>query len=148
MGRFIFVSFGLLVVFLSLSGTGADQDCLPDWSSHERHCYKVINEYKTWEEAEQYCTEEANGGHLVSFHNRQEVAFVVKLGYTILKADVVWIGLRDFWRECQWEWSNGAKLNYKGWSDEPNCFIAYTVGNRWVRRKCSSTHPFVCKSPA
>nr|UMW88217.1 C-type lectin [Pseudocerastes urarachnoides] len=146
MGRFISVSFGLLVVFLSLSGTGAD--CPSDWSSHEGHCYKVFKLLKTWEDAEKFCTEQVNGGHLVSFRSSEEVDFMIKLAYPILKASLVWIGLSDYWRDCHWKWSDGAKLDYKAWSDEPNCFVAKTTDNQWLRWKCNSSRYFVCKLPA
>nr|APB93444.1 snaclec-7 [Vipera ammodytes ammodytes] len=144
MGRFISVSFSFLVVFLSLSGTGAD--CPSDWSSHEGHCYKVFKERKTWEDAEKFCTEQARGGHLISLKSTEEVDFMIKLAYPILKADLVWIGLRDFWRDCHMGWRDHAQLLYKAWSDEPNCFAAKTTDNQWLRRKCNSSQYFVCQS--
>nr|UMW88214.1 C-type lectin [Pseudocerastes urarachnoides] len=146
MGRFISVSFGLLVVFLSLSGTGANQDCLPDWSSHEGYCYKVFNVKKTWEDAEKFCTEQVNGGHLVSFRSSEEMDFVVQLTFPIFSYNFVWIGLRGFWRDCHWGWSDGVKLDYKAWSGEPNCYVAKTADNQWLRWKCNSSQYFVCKS--
>nr|AJO70722.1 C-type lectin-like protein 2B [Macrovipera lebetina] len=146
MGRFISVSFGCLVVFLSLSGTGADQDCPSDWSSHEGHCYKVFNLRMNWADAEKFCTEVVSGGHLISLNSAEEVDFMIKLVFPILKFDFIWIGLRDFWRDCHWGWSDGVKLDYKAWSDEPNCYVAKTVDYQWLFRDCNRTSRFICKS--
>nr|UMW88260.1 C-type lectin [Vipera transcaucasiana] len=146
MGRFISVSFGFLVVFLSLSGTEADQDCLPGWSFYEGHCYRVFMKDMNWADAEKFCRKQVSGGHLVSFHSSEEVDFMISLAYPLLIADLVWIGLSDFWKECNWEWSDGVQLDYKAWSDEPNCFTAKTTDNQWIRRDCSRTYNFVCKS--
>nr|B5U6Y6.1 RecName: Full=Snaclec CTL-Eoc124; AltName: Full=C-type lectin-like CTL-Eoc124; Flags: Precursor [Echis ocellatus]CAQ72892.1 C-type lectin [Echis ocellatus] len=145
MGRFISVSFGLLVVFLSLSGTGAD--CLPDWSPYQGHCYRVFNQKMTWADAEKFCTEQANGGHLASFHSSKEVDFMVSLAFPMLKVDFVWIGMSDFWRDCEWKWSDGAKLDYKAWNNELNCFVSKTTDNQWLRWDCSRTNNVACKYP-
>nr|I7ICN3.1 RecName: Full=Snaclec rhinocetin subunit beta; AltName: Full=C-type lectin like protein 2; Flags: Precursor [Bitis rhinoceros]CCH15162.1 C-type lectin like protein 2 [Bitis rhinoceros] len=146
MGRFIFLSSGLLVVFLSLSGTGADQGCLPDWTLYEGYCYKVFKEKKTWADAEKFCKEQANGGHLVSLQSSEEVDFMVHQTFPILRYDFVWIGLSDFSRDCQWKWSDYSKLFYKAWNNEPNCFVCKTTDNQWLRRDCNRQQYFVCKS--
>nr|AMB36341.1 C-type lectin snaclec-4 [Vipera ammodytes ammodytes] len=148
MGRLISISFGLLVVFLSLSGTGADQDCLPGWSYFEKYCYKVFKVKKNWEEAEKFCTEEVKDGHLISLHSNEEVEFMTSLAFPILKYDIVWMGLRNFWRDCPWKWSDDAKLDYKAWSDEPNCYGAKTTDYQWLRWNCNDPRYFVCKSLA
>uniref|UniRef100_A0A5A4WN20 Bitiscetin-3 subunit beta n=1 Tax=Bitis arietans TaxID=8692 RepID=A0A5A4WN20_BITAR len=145
MGRFIFLSSGLLAVFLSLRGTGADEGCLPDWSSREGHCYKVFKEWKTWADAEKFCKELVNGGHLTSFNSREEGEFIVKLAFEKMRLPSVWIGLRQFWRICPLRWTDGARLDYRALSDEPICFIAKTSDNKWFQWKCSNVLGFVCK---
>uniref|UniRef100_A0A194ATL6 C-type lectin 5 n=1 Tax=Sistrurus tergeminus TaxID=8757 RepID=A0A194ATL6_SISTE len=146
MGRFIFMSFGLLVVFLSLSGTGAD--CPSDWSSYEGHCYRVFQQEMTWEAAEQSCAQQRKESHLVSFHSSEEVDFLVSITYPILKADLVWIGLSNVWNECRLEWTDGTKVDYKEWSEEPECIVSKTTDNQWISRPCSRTYSFVCKFQA
>nr|Q4PRC8.1 RecName: Full=Snaclec 5; AltName: Full=C-type lectin-like 5; Flags: Precursor [Daboia siamensis]AAY63874.1 C-type lectin-like protein subunit 5 [Daboia siamensis] len=145
MGRFISISFGLLVMFLSLSGTGAKQDCLSDWSFYEGYCYKVFNEKKTWEDAEKFCTEQHKGSHLLSLHNIAEADFVLKKTLAMLKDGVIWMGLNDVWNECNWGWTDGAKLDYKAWNEGTNCFVFKIAKNHWSHMDCSSTHNFVCK---
>nr|AMB36339.1 C-type lectin snaclec-2 [Vipera ammodytes ammodytes] len=144
MGRFISVSFGFLVMFLSLSGTGAD--CPSDWSSYEGHCYKVFKEEMNWEDAEKFCTEQASGGHLLSLKSTEEVDFMTSLVFPILKFDLIWIGLSNLWRDCHWGWTDGVKLDYKAWSDKPNCYVAKTIDYQWLRVDCSRTYNFICKS--
>ncbi|XP_039174583.1 snaclec 1 isoform X4 [Crotalus tigris] len=126
MGRFICVSFGLLVVFLSLSGTGAGFCCPLGWSSYEGHCYRVFQQEMTWEDAEKFCTQQHKGSHLVSFRSSEEADFLVSITYPVLKADLVWTGLRDIWNKCKLEWSDGTKLDYKAWSEESECIISKT----------------------
>uniref|UniRef100_T1DMN7 Lectin_beta-CohPH-4 n=1 Tax=Crotalus helleri TaxID=8741 RepID=T1DMN7_CROHE len=146
MGRLVFVSFGLLVVFLSLSGTGAD--CPSDWSSYEGHCYRVFQREMTWEAAEQFCAQQRKESHLVSFHSSEEVDFLVSITYPILKADLVWIGLSNVWNECRLEWTDGTKVDYKEWTEEPECVVSKTTDNQWISRPCSRTYSFVCKFQA
>ncbi|XP_039174580.1 snaclec 1 isoform X2 [Crotalus tigris] len=148
MGRFICVSFGLLVVFLSLSGTGAGFCCPLGWSSYEGHCYRVFQQEMTWEDAEKFCTQQHKGSHLVSFRSSEEADFLVSITYPVLKADLVWTGLRDIWNKCKLEWSDGTKLDYKAWSEESECIISKTTDNQWLSRACSKTHNVVCKFQA
>nr|AIC75911.1 C-type lectin beta [Gloydius intermedius] len=146
MGRLIFVSFGLLVVFLSLSGTGAD--CPSDWSSYEGHCYRVFQKEMTWEEAEKFCTQQHKESHLVSFHSSEEVDFVVSMAWPILKYDFVWIGLNNIWHECMVEWIDGTRLSHNAWITESECIAAKTADNQWLSRPCSRAYNVVCKFQA
>uniref|UniRef100_Q6X5T2 Snaclec 6 n=1 Tax=Bitis arietans TaxID=8692 RepID=SL6_BITAR len=148
MGRFIFVSFGLLVMFLSLSGTEAGVCCPFGWSGYDQNCYKAFEELMTWADAEKFCTQQHKGSHLLSLHNIAEADFVVKTTVSGSKDGVIWMGLSDVWNECNWGWTDGAQLDYKAWNVASNCFIFKTAENNWSRTDCSGTHNFVCKSPA
>nr|Q71RP9.1 RecName: Full=Snaclec stejaggregin-A subunit beta-2; Flags: Precursor [Trimeresurus stejnegeri]AAQ15168.1 stejaggregin-A beta chain-2 [Trimeresurus stejnegeri] len=148
MGQFIFVSFGLLVVLLSLSGAGAGFCCPLGWSSYDLYCYKVFKQQMNWTDAEKFCTEQHTGSHLVSFHSSEEADFVVNMTYPILKLDFVWIGLSNVWNQCNSEWSDGTKLDYKDWSGESECIASKTVENQWWTKSCSRTHYVVCKFQA
>uniref|UniRef100_A0A194AS97 C-type lectin 10b n=1 Tax=Sistrurus miliarius barbouri TaxID=8759 RepID=A0A194AS97_SISMB len=148
MGRFIFMSFGLLVVFLSLSGTGAD--CPSDWSSYDQHCYKVFSELKTWDDAESFCYTQHRDSRLASIHSSEEEAFVGKLASQTLKFTSMWIGLKDLWKECKWQWSDDTKLDYKAWTRRPYCTVMVVKTDRifWFNRGCEKTVSFVCKFQA
>nr|UMW88273.1 C-type lectin [Vipera transcaucasiana] len=149
MGRFISVSFGLLVVFLALSGTGAD--CPSDWSSHEGHCYKVFNVKKNWTDAEKFCTQQANGWHLASIESVEEANFVAELvSQTLTKSQShVWIGLRNQSKsqQCSSHWTDGSAVSYENVYNT-KCFgLNENTGYRnWVTLRCRLAYPFICKS--
>uniref|UniRef100_A0A1L8D6C9 BATXCTL21 n=1 Tax=Bothrops atrox TaxID=8725 RepID=A0A1L8D6C9_BOTAT len=151
MGRFIFVSFGLLVVFLSLSGTGAD--CPSDWSSYEGSCYKLFRQELKWADAERLCTLQHTRSHLVSFHSSEEVNFVASIIYPSLRASFVWMGLSDVWNECNWRWSDGAKLDYKAWGEVSECVGFRTNFNQgyiteWLSTSCFLSNYVLCEFEA
>nr|B0VXV1.1 RecName: Full=Snaclec 2; AltName: Full=C-type lectin isoform 2; Flags: Precursor [Sistrurus catenatus edwardsi]ABG26986.1 C-type lectin isoform 2 [Sistrurus catenatus edwardsi] len=139
MGRFIFVSFSLLVVFLSLSGTGAH--CPSGWYTYEGHCYRVFQQNMTWEDAEKFCTQQYEKSHLVSFRSSEEVDFLVSL----LKVDLFWMGRRDIWNERRLQWSDGTKVDYKDWRAKPECIVCRATDNHWLSTSCSETHNVICK---
>uniref|UniRef100_A0A1L8D5Z9 BATXCTL55 n=1 Tax=Bothrops atrox TaxID=8725 RepID=A0A1L8D5Z9_BOTAT len=153
MGRFIFVSFGLLVVFLSLSGTAAD--CPSGWSSYEGSCYNFFQRKMNWADAERFCSEQAKGGHLVSFQSDGETDFVVKLvTKNIQRRDLyVWIGLRvqNKEKQCSSKWSDGSSLSYENVVERTTkkCFALEKEQEFivWINIYCAKKNPFVCKSP-
>uniref|UniRef100_A0A1W7RK05 C-type lectin 4 n=1 Tax=Agkistrodon contortrix contortrix TaxID=8713 RepID=A0A1W7RK05_AGKCO len=169
MGRFIFMSFGLLVVFLSLSGTGADLFCPSGWDSNNDHCYKVFNQRKNWEDAERFCSEQANGGHLVSIESAREADFVAQLLSEKLETSshYVWIGLRDerkeqpepspqsanvaSFKQCSSEWSDGSSVSYENLAERETkkCFMLkkWAGFRTWDNVYCGKQNPFICKSP-
>nr|AAW69869.1 factor X activator light chain 2 [Daboia russelii]AFE61611.1 factor X activator light chain 2 [Daboia russelii] len=155
MGRFISVSFGLLVVFLSLSGTGAGLDCPPDSSLYRYFCYRVFKEHKTWEAAERFCMEHPNNGHLVSIESMEEAEFVAKLLSNTTGKFIThfWIGLmiKDKEQECSSEWSDGSSVSYDklGKEEFRKCFVLEKESGyrMWFNRNCEERYVFVCKVP-
>nr|ADK22831.1 P31 alpha subunit [Daboia siamensis]ADK22833.1 P31 alpha subunit [Daboia russelii russelii] len=155
MGRFISVSFGLLVVFLSLSGIGADLDCPSGWSAYDQHCYQAVDEPKSWADAEKFCTEQANSGHLVSIKSVGEANFVAQLASGFMQKDgiYVWIGLRDRRKEqqCRSEWTDGSKIIYVNWKEGESkmCqgLAKWTYFHKWDYVNCAEHYRFVCKFP-
>uniref|UniRef100_A0A194AML9 C-type lectin 8b n=1 Tax=Agkistrodon piscivorus TaxID=8715 RepID=A0A194AML9_9SAUR len=155
MGRFIFVSFSLLVVFLSLSGTGADFDCPSGWSAYDQYCYQVVKQLKTWADAEWFCTKEAKGGHLVSIESAGEADFVAQLVAENIKTTKydVWIGLRvqNKGQQCSSEWSDGSSISYENLikPSTKKCFgLKKETGYRnWLNVHCGKENPFICKFP-
>nr|Q9YGN5.1 RecName: Full=Snaclec salmorin subunit A; Flags: Precursor [Gloydius brevicaudus]AAD18055.1 fibrinogen clotting inhibitor A chain [Gloydius brevicaudus] len=154
MGRFIFVSFGLLVVFLSLSGTGADFFCPSGWGSNNGHCYQAFNQRMTWEDAERFCSAQAKGGHLVSIETRAEADFVAHVVAERIETSFphVWIGLRDEGKEqqCSSEWSDGSSVSYENWieAESKTCLGLELDSNyhKWVNVYCGQRNPFVCEA--
>nr|AEJ31971.1 C-type lectin 5 [Crotalus adamanteus] len=144
MARLVFVSFGLLVVFLSLSGTGADLKCPPTWSSTRQYCYRPFKQAMTWDDAERFCTEQAKDGHLVSVETYLEASFV----HIVLSANAkylthyVWIGLRvtKQGQPC-------SSISYENLVDPFQCFMASsrTSHREWLKVDCEQQHSFMCK---
>uniref|UniRef100_J3SBN5 C-type lectin 19 n=1 Tax=Crotalus adamanteus TaxID=8729 RepID=J3SBN5_CROAD len=155
MGRFIFVSFSLLVVFLSLSGTGADFDCPSGWSAYDRYCYKVMKRLKTWDDAERFCTEQEKGAHLVSIESAGEADFVAQLvAENIMKNKYyVWIGLRIQGEEkqCNTKWSDGSSVSYENLVKpySKKCFgLKKETGFRtWRNVQCAQEKLFFVQFP-
>ncbi|XP_039174594.1 C-type lectin lectoxin-Lei1-like isoform X1 [Crotalus tigris] len=158
MGRFICVSFGLLVVFLSLSGTGADSDCPSGWSFFQQHCYRVFKQRMNWADAERSCSRKAEGGHLASIQSLAESAYVAQLASSPPRLSNVWIGLSGTGKPFQkptWQWSDGSPFGYQSWKrrQPDNLFgIEYCVELslfsgylQWNDQRCGSWRYFVCK---
>nr|AAQ15161.1 stejaggregin-B alpha chain-2 [Trimeresurus stejnegeri] len=151
MGRFIFVSFGLLVVFLSLSGTGAD--CPSDWSSFKQYCYQIIKQLKTWEDAERFCMDQVKGAHLVSIESYREAVFVAQQLSENVKTTKydVWIGLSvvNKGQQCSSEWSDGSSVSYENLVKplSKKCFVLKkgTEFRKWFNVACEQKHLFMCK---
>nr|UMK70500.1 C-type lectin 2 [Tropidolaemus subannulatus] len=167
MGRFIFVSFSLLVVFLSLSGTGAGQRCPPGWSSFNQSCYQVFKQPMRWAEAEMSCTRKAEGSHLASIQSLAESAYVAELvsnrtklsgvclPFGVFLCPRVWIGLSDPWNNGNWQWTDGSTFGYQSWKQgQPDNFLRneycvellpLTEYLKWNDVSCTSNRYFVCK---
>ncbi|KAK9524926.1 hypothetical protein VZT92_017283 [Zoarces viviparus] len=104
--------------------------------------FHLIDEKKTWLEAQSYCRE----------HYTDLVSVPTQLNHEELKkiesdhSRDVWIGLfRDTWR-----WSDGSSFSFRSWdpekfNDESNKRCAMTVSNgKWSSDECSHTKPFFC----
>uniref|UniRef100_R4G2Q0 LP-Bra-16 n=1 Tax=Brachyurophis roperi TaxID=1295043 RepID=R4G2Q0_9SAUR len=155
MKRFILLSLGLLVVALSLRGTGASPQCPSEWSFFNGHCYKFFKTLKSWREAEMSCRQQEEGSHLTSIQSWAESDYVAKL----IPRDVffvnVWIGLSDPEKRRIWKWSDGSKFLYRSWKrGEPNNFFwnEYCVELwnwpgylRWNDQNCRFKRYFICK---
>ena len=125
--------------------------CAPGYSGSGDHCYKFVQEAKTWTEARAQCR--AERGDLASVHSRAENEFIRQLS----RGDRLWLGGRRS-RSCQacrdFTWSDGTAWDYDNWDQgEPNnyfqdedCLELYTHRAAWNDDHCSLfSSPFVCK---
>ncbi|XP_026579149.1 C-type lectin lectoxin-Lio2-like [Pseudonaja textilis] len=155
MKRFLFLSLGLLVVALSLRGSGANLQCPFEWSFFNGHCYKVFKTLKSWREAEISCRQQEEGSHLASIQSWAESAYVAKLTSHDVFLINVWIGLSDPEKRRIWKWSDGSRFLYRSWKrGEPNNFLwneycvelwSWSGYLSWNDQNCRSRRYFVCK---
>uniref|UniRef100_A0A6B2FD68 C-type lectin domain-containing protein n=1 Tax=Bothriechis nubestris TaxID=1766655 RepID=A0A6B2FD68_9SAUR len=153
MGRFIFVSFGLLVVAVSLSGTEDGFECPSDWSTYRQYCYKFFQRKMNWPAAEEFCSEQAKGGHLVSIESSEEADFVAQLVAENIKKtnDYVWIGLKveNGGQQCSSKWSDGSSVSYENvvrpYSKMCLAMKEEAGFRTWHNVYCGNKHVFMCK---
>nr|UMW88256.1 C-type lectin [Vipera transcaucasiana] len=155
MGRFISISFGLLVMFLSLSGVKGC--CCPtDWLSREEFCYKVFDDQKNWNDAEMFCRKHKPGCHLASLHSSDDSTDVAEYISDYLKSGSnVWIGLNDPKKQRIWQWTDRSRTSYLTWNPgEPNnsgnneyCVELWNRSGymKWNDENCASLRSFLCK---
>uniref|UniRef100_A0A194AP78 C-type lectin 9a n=1 Tax=Agkistrodon contortrix contortrix TaxID=8713 RepID=A0A194AP78_AGKCO len=155
MGRFIFVSFGLLVVFLSLSGAKGN-NCPHDWLPMNGLCYKIFDERKAWEDAERFCRKYKPGCHLASFHQYGESLEIAEYISDYHKGQAeVWIGLWDKKKDFSWEWTDRSCTDYLTWDkNQPDHYqnkefcvelVSLTGYRLWNDQVCGSKNAFLCQ---
>ena len=121
-----------------------------------KNLYKVINQKKTWEEANSYC--ESLGGHLVVITSAEENAYIHHLlaGWANPRC---WAGGTDDSLEGNWKWVSGEEWDYTNWisgqpddnSHNENCLqLAYSVTNgiwdgKWNDADKNIALPFICE---
>uniref|UniRef100_A0A8C7HTG0 C-type lectin domain-containing protein n=1 Tax=Oncorhynchus kisutch TaxID=8019 RepID=A0A8C7HTG0_ONCKI len=115
--------------------------------------YVLIQENKTWIEAQSYCREYHTD--LVSVRNQTENTEIEK--EISLSGLPVWIGLfLDSWR-----WSDQSDSSFRnwqsGWSSTHqgyNCTLVYSHTyyyyhySKWINNPCDVNYPFICYGPA
>ncbi|XP_070978135.1 macrophage mannose receptor 1-like [Oncorhynchus clarkii lewisi] len=120
--------------------------------------YVLIQENKTWIDAQSYCRQ--NHTDLVSVRNQTENTEIEKK--ISLRGLPVWIGLfQDSWR-----WSDQSDSSFRNWfpgwlsTDQGyNCTLVssnhyyydhyyYWYYSKWINHPCGLNYPFICYGPA
>ncbi|KAF5891480.1 macrophage mannose receptor 1-like isoform X1, partial [Clarias magur] len=105
--------------------------------------YKLINENKTWRDAQTYCRQ--NYIDLVSVRNEnenEEIWGVRQHSHN----DYIWIGLFN----DSWTWSDQSNSSFRYWSSNKpsrdlNCAAVSVSGQHyWSDVKCTKKRPFIC----
>uniref|UniRef100_A0A8D0RLP5 C-type lectin domain-containing protein n=1 Tax=Sus scrofa TaxID=9823 RepID=A0A8D0RLP5_PIG len=125
--------------------------CEPGWNPHNRNCYKLQKEKKTWNEALHSC--QSDNSALIDIASLAEVEFLV----TLLgdeNASETWIGLSSNKIPVSFEWSNGSSVTFTNWHAlEPQifpnrsqlCVSAEQSEGDWKVKNCEETLFYVCK---
>nr|XP_060477389.1 secretory phospholipase A2 receptor [Panthera onca] len=125
--------------------------CEPGWNPHNRNCYKLQKEKKTWKEALHSC--QSDNSTLINIASLAQVEFLI----TLLgdeNASETWIGLSSNKIPVSFEWSNGSSVTFTNWHAlEPQilpnrsqlCVSAEQSEGHWKVKNCEETLFYVCK---
>ncbi|XP_047726132.1 secretory phospholipase A2 receptor isoform X1 [Prionailurus viverrinus] len=125
--------------------------CEPGWNPHNRNCYKLQKEKKTWKEALHSC--QSDNSTLINIASLAQVEFLI----TLLgdeNASETWIGLSSNKIPVSFEWSNGSSVTFTNWHAlEPQilpnrsqlCVSAEQSEGHWKVKNCEETFFYVCK---
>ncbi|XP_032492764.1 secretory phospholipase A2 receptor isoform X4 [Phocoena sinus] len=125
--------------------------CEPGWNPHNRNCYQLQKEKKTWNEALHSC--QSNNSALIDIDSLAEVEFLV----TLLgdeNASETWIGLSNNKIPVSFEWSDGSSVIFTNWHTlEPQifpntsqlCVSAEQSEGHWKVKNCKETLFYVCE---
>ena len=120
--------------FASLGDESAAEMCCPlSWFSFEGNCYKVFEEAKTWQDADEYCLSEKveifyvlqiyisiDQADLASIHSEEENEFVISLS----SGRYAWLGGKRSCPGCDFEWCDWTPFDFTSWrSGQPNNWV-------------------------
>ena len=157
-----FTVFSILVALLQshfLIVSPACLSCRSPWTSFGNHCYLLVTDTKTFNEAEQYCQSLSRLGrpsHLASIMSQEENDFLVDLATTMDGAvsRYTWLGYRRDLSTGSFVWIDGSPAgSYTNWAPgEPNnsgkedCVEMYDT-SMWNDKNCIQLRRFICKRP-
>nr|Q6T7B7.1 RecName: Full=C-type lectin 1; Short=CTL; Flags: Precursor [Bitis gabonica]AAR06851.1 C-type lectin-1 [Bitis gabonica] len=156
MGRFIFISFGLLVVFFFLSGAKGST-CPFHWLPMYGLCYKIFDKLKTWNDAEMFCRKYKPGCHLASLHSKRDsIEFAEYISDYRKGWGNVWIGMWGRKEGLTCEWTDGSSTTYVAWKQNLTdhylnkdlfCaeIVSYTGYRLWNKQDCKVKNAFLCQ---
>ncbi|XP_033633682.1 alpha-N-acetylgalactosamine-specific lectin-like [Asterias rubens] len=133
--------------------------CISPWTSFGNHCYLLVTDEKTFDEAELYCQSLSRLGrpsHLASVMSQEEQDFLLLLATpidgTVYRA--TWLGYRRVSTTGSFAWIDGSPAgNYTNWAPgEPNnmgkedCVEMFGT-SMWNDKSCTETRRSICKIP-
>ncbi|XP_033641095.1 snaclec 3-like [Asterias rubens] len=137
--------------------------CISPWTSFGNHCYLLVTNEKTFDEAEQNCQSMSRLGrpsHLASILSQEEQDFLVLLIKSVYgeSGKMTWFGYRRDRSSdpSTWRFSDGSpSLGYTNWSSnqpdgDGDCVHIrdITFNFLWNDLVCSYTLSSICKRPA
>ena len=117
------------------------------WLEFENYCYKSVEEYQTWYEANDSCIKlDAN---LASIHSEEENNFII----SIMNYYYNWIGLH--WDDNEFKYTDRSEYDYSNWgAGEPSqngacVYMDHHTSDKWYVITCNCRHyvNYVCKKP-
>ncbi|XP_061090815.1 secretory phospholipase A2 receptor isoform X1 [Conger conger] len=126
--------------------------CAAGWVPHNRFCYQVLSEPRSWAESSASCR--AVGANLTSLHSLADMELLLSLLSNFSgSGSEVWIGLNNQTSPA-FEWSDGLPVDFTPWHRwEPNlrqnltrfCVKANKDEGNWLLASCDERLPAVCR---
>ncbi|ESO86195.1 hypothetical protein LOTGIDRAFT_235549 [Lottia gigantea] len=121
--------------------------CPSGYISYGTSCYKLVNQPKTWQDAQKLCRSDGATSNLASTFSMYEQAFMEVLTYSLKSP--YWIGLSDQKEKGVYNWVDGWPTSFSYWGDnEPSkadgegCVAV--MNGKWNDTLCNSSYPFIC----
>ncbi|XP_061200171.1 integrin beta-6 isoform X9 [Neopsephotus bourkii] len=125
--------------------------CDSGWYPHNRNCYRLHREEKSWNDASISCQSDNSG--LISISSMADAELLLNL-LGSENVSETWIGLYSKNTSAVFEWSDSTPVKFSNWhSQEPNtferpgqlCVSAQGPEGRWKIKKCEDRSFYVCK---
>uniref|UniRef100_A0A3Q3FB91 C-type lectin domain-containing protein n=1 Tax=Labrus bergylta TaxID=56723 RepID=A0A3Q3FB91_9LABR len=104
--------------------------------------YHLIEEAKTWDEAQRYCKEKREYTDLATVSDMTDM----KRLREIVNTQEAWIGLQN-----TWNWSDGSNSSFRHWNlgllkdgVKKECATVLKGEEKWDSAACDKKKPFVC----
>uniref|UniRef100_A0A8C9SHM3 Phospholipase A2 receptor 1 n=1 Tax=Scleropages formosus TaxID=113540 RepID=A0A8C9SHM3_SCLFO len=124
--------------------------CAAGWHPHNRFCYRVLEEPKSWMDSSSSC--QSMGANLTSLHSLSDVELLLGL-LANRKHTSVWIGLKNRISSV-FEWADGSPVTVTYWHKrQPDlryshlqlCTKANKIHGNWLLVPCDAKLPSVCR---
>ncbi|XP_016779407.2 uncharacterized protein LOC100615245 isoform X3 [Pan troglodytes] len=131
--------------------------CSQGWAALKNNCYRINNDSKPWNIAQQHCKLSLSSAHLVDMKNEEEKNFV----FSYLRSNnqiIIWTGLNDMKKEDLLTWADGSSFGLKKneifsfpllSKNETHCYILQqnATGSNYffTRFFCYVPLPYVCE---
>ena len=121
--------------------------CAPFWTMYGGdHCFEILYQKLSHSAAESHCV--SSGGHLASFHTKEELEFMRKLA-SDNNIEEFWVGFFTK-KEREYFWTDGSKVDFIhsnsiNLATENACYRYKRQNNEFKGRNCADLLRFMCK---
>lgn len=137
-----------IVASLLVASISALSECPTGWSEFQSKCYKIFEEKKSWDEAQDICRTE--GSNLATIDSSNTNEFVEEL-LVRTPVEYPWIGAYLVSAELkEWKWIDGTPFEFENWDiDQPihnpaeGC--VEFVNGKWHDFPCDFPRAFICQ---